>query len=135
MSEELAPGYRYPPPEWPKPVVAVGEAPLREVPRSAPFPNMPERPKPLRPPPDDMPAHAAALRPACADWQAGPTPAFKIKAHICGLPTGHDFAYAEGAVAGSRMTAAVIGGTWLVLRLPDWLISLLAPVRRRRATP
>jgi len=31
------------------------------------------------------------------------------------------------------MTAAVLGGIWLVLRLPDWLGSLVALVRRRRA--
>jgi hypothetical protein len=134
MSKELAPGYSNPPPVWVKPV-ADGETPLLEMQRYAPFPNMPEPLKPSLPPPDDVLAHAAALRLSCADWKVGPTPAFETEAHICGLLAGHDFAYAEGAVAGSWMTAAVIGGTWLVLRLPDWLISLLALVRRRRATP
>ena len=72
------------------------------------------------------------LRMSCPEWRIGSTPGHETGAHVCALLAGHDAAYGDGAVFGSWMTAAVLGGIWLVLRLPGWLSRLVSPVRPRR---
>jgi len=120
---------------WVLPVVD-GETPLRPIdpPPARPV-QLPEPPKASLPPPGNVVEALSALRLSCREWQIGPTPGYETEAHVCNLLAGHDTAYGDGAIAGSWMTAAFGGGIWLVLRLPDWLLSLLALVRRRRATP
>ena len=85
------------------------------------------------PPPDSVLTAVVALRLYCPLWREGDgATGFESEAHVCAVLAGHDPAYTNGATAASLMTAAVLGGIWLVLRLPAWLASILAPVRRLR---
>jgi hypothetical protein len=119
--------------KWVIPILD-GEAVVRPIapPPARPVP-LPEPPKRSLPAPGNVLDAVSVLRASCPQWQIGLTPGFETEAHVCHLLAGQDNAWGDGAVTGSWMTAAVLGGIWLVLRLPDWLGSLVALVRRRRA--
>ena len=87
----------------------------------------------VSPPPTGVLSAVVALRLYCPLWRERDGAAgFESEAHVYAVLAGHDPAYANGATAASLMTAAVLGGIWLLLRLPAWLASILAPVRRLR---
>lgn len=88
---------------------------------------------PPPPPPDGVLSAVVALRLYCPLWRQSDSAAgFESEAHVCAVLAGHDPAYVNGATAAALITATVLGGIWFLLRLPAWLASILAPVRRLR---
>ena len=77
--------------------------------------QFPEPPRPSLPPPGSVVEAVSVLRMSCPEWQIGSTPGYETEAHVYRLLAGNDTAYADGAVAGSWMTAAFLGGLWLHL--------------------
>jgi hypothetical protein len=118
---------RHPEQTW---VLITGEA--DEAPSPPPAQIVPP-PKPSLPPPGEVLDAVSVLHLSCPKWQIGPTPGYETEAHVYRLLAGNDTAYADGAVAGSWMTAAFLGGLWLlfvfVLRLPDRLSAMVRSFR------
>jgi hypothetical protein len=126
MGDPALAGDGYPPVPWVSP-------PPMLPPRPSAIGFIPQHPQSA--PPADLLNAVVALRVSCPLWRNGDgdgAAGFESEAHICAVLAGHDPAYTNGAIAGSLLATAVLGGIWLLSRLPAWLGSILAPVRRRR---